>query len=42
MSDGGTNALPSWADQMRALEGVSDHLIAKWRRTAPPSPRPRT
>ena len=31
MSDSGPNALPSWADQMRALEGVSDHLIAKWR-----------
>jgi hypothetical protein len=23
--------LPSWADQMRALDGVSDTLIAKWR-----------
>lgn len=24
-------ALPSWADQMRALERVGDNLIAKWR-----------
>ncbi len=24
-------ALPSWADQMKALEKVSDNLIAKWR-----------
>jgi hypothetical protein len=24
-------SLPSWADQMRALEDVGDHLIAKWR-----------
>jgi hypothetical protein len=24
-------ALPSWADQMRALENVSDNLMAKWR-----------
>jgi hypothetical protein len=24
-------ALPSWADQMRALEGVGDNLIAAWR-----------
>ena len=23
--------LPSWADQMRALESVADNLIAKWR-----------
>jgi hypothetical protein len=23
--------LPSWADQMRALEGVSDNLVAAWR-----------
>jgi hypothetical protein len=26
-----TNALPSWADQMKALDGVSDHLVGKWR-----------
>jgi hypothetical protein len=25
------SALPSWADQMRALEKVSDNLIEKWR-----------
>lgn len=25
------NALPSWADQMRALEGVGDRLVATWR-----------
>ncbi len=32
MSDSGASAaLPSWADQMKALEGVSDSLIAKWR-----------
>src|SRR4051812_14676813 len=24
-------SLPSWADQMGALEEVADHLIAKWR-----------
>jgi hypothetical protein len=30
MSDG-TNALPSWADQMHALDGVSDYLIERWR-----------
>ena len=24
-------ALPSWADQMKALEKVSDNLINKWR-----------
>jgi hypothetical protein len=24
-------ALPTWADQMRALAGVADNLIAKWR-----------
>jgi hypothetical protein len=24
-------ALPSWADQLKALDGVSDTLIAKWR-----------
>ena len=28
---GTPHALPSWADQMRALEGVGDDLIAKWR-----------
>jgi hypothetical protein len=32
MSDSGTpQSLPSWADQMQALERVSDNLIAKWR-----------
>ena len=25
------NSLPTWTDQMRALEGVSENLIAKWR-----------
>jgi hypothetical protein len=24
-------SLPSWADQMKALEAVGDNLIAKWR-----------
>jgi hypothetical protein len=28
---GSGQSLPSWADQMRALEGVGDNLIAKWR-----------
>src|SRR5215468_5327451 len=28
---GTPHALPSWADQMKALEGVGDNLIAKWR-----------
>ncbi len=28
---GTSRTLPSWADQMQALEGVGDHLIAKWR-----------
>jgi hypothetical protein len=28
---GAPNALPSWADQMKALEGVGDKLIAAWR-----------
>ena len=32
MSESGTpHALPSWADQMQALEPVVDNLIAKWR-----------
>ncbi|HZP29118.1 MAG TPA: hypothetical protein VFC99_09210 [Acidimicrobiia bacterium] len=32
MSDtGASQGLPSWADQMRALERVGDNLIAKWR-----------
>jgi len=32
MNEAGTpQALPSWTDQMKALEGVGDHLIAKWR-----------
>ena len=32
MSHSGTpHALPSWADQMQALEPVVDNLIAKWR-----------
>jgi hypothetical protein len=32
MSGSGTSsALPSWADQMKALAGVGDHLIAGWR-----------
>jgi hypothetical protein len=32
MSESDTSqTLPSWADQMKALEGVGDHLIAKWR-----------
>ena len=32
MSESGTpHALPSWADQMQALEPVGDNLIAKWR-----------
>ena len=32
MSESGTpQALPSWADQMQALEPVVDNLIAKWR-----------
>jgi hypothetical protein len=26
-----SNALPSWADQMRALEGVGETLLAAWR-----------
>ena len=26
-----THALPSWADQMRALEHVGENLLAKWR-----------
>ena len=26
-----TTALPSWADQMKALEGVADHLLQTWR-----------
>jgi hypothetical protein len=26
-----TTPLPSWADQMRALERVGDHLLARWR-----------
>ncbi len=30
MSDG-TNALPTWAEQMHALDGVSDYLIERWR-----------
>jgi hypothetical protein len=24
-------ALPSWADQMRALERVGENLVARWR-----------
>jgi hypothetical protein len=28
---GAPNALPSWADQMKALEGVGDNLLAVWR-----------
>jgi hypothetical protein len=32
MTEAGTPpTLPSWADQMQALAGVGDHLIAKWR-----------
>src|SRR3954465_11227810 len=32
MTDTGTpHTLPTWADQMRALGDVADHLIAKWR-----------
>jgi len=32
MSESGApQSLPTWADQMRALEGVADNLIAKWR-----------
>jgi hypothetical protein len=32
MTESGTaHALPSWADQMQALERVGEHLIAKWR-----------
>jgi hypothetical protein len=31
MSESGSKPLPSWADQMKALERVSDNLIAKWR-----------
>ncbi len=31
MSDAGEAALPSWADQMKALEPVVDNLIATWR-----------
>ena len=26
-----TNGLPTWADQMKALEGVVDHLLTTWR-----------
>src|SRR3954468_20398411 len=28
---GTPHTLPTWADQMRALGDVADHLIAKWR-----------
>lgn len=35
-------ALPSWADQMKALEKVSDNLIAKWRPGGATEPRRRT
>ena len=26
-----STALPTWADQMKALEGVGNNLIAEWR-----------
>jgi hypothetical protein len=31
MTDAETAGLPTWADQMRALEHVGEHLIDKWR-----------
>jgi hypothetical protein len=31
MSESAPTALPSWAEQMKALESVGDNLMAKWR-----------
>jgi hypothetical protein len=35
MSESGARSLPGWADQMRALERVSDNLMATWRPDGP-------
>jgi hypothetical protein len=35
MTESGNRSLPSWADQMRALERVSDNLMATWRPDGP-------
>jgi len=35
-------ALPTWAEQLRALEGVVDTLMETWRPTARPKPNCRT
>ena len=35
MTESGNRSLPSWADQMRALERVSDNLMATWRPDSP-------
>jgi hypothetical protein len=35
MTQSGNRSLPSWADQMRALERVSDNLMATWRPDGP-------
>jgi hypothetical protein len=35
MTETGNRSLPSWADQMRALERVSDNLMATWRPDGP-------
>jgi Protein of unknown function (DUF1214) len=35
MTESGNRSLPSWADQMQALERVSDNLMATWRPDGP-------